>query len=146
MSMGNDRALSTEQLAIAASNLVDLAEERSDFSAKLLDQLQTALEEFNRRTTELTRDMPDKIAKQVVERIAGQVSQSAAGVLRPAEEKAQALLIEMKDAVTTYRSAARDAVETYRSTARHCTIFACISGLVTIVLVVFLAMKLVGSV
>ena len=146
MSMGNDRILSADELGEVVSTLARVAKRQQYDFDELLPKLDTSLIAFERGTTELTRDMPDKIAKQVVERIADQVSRSVTDVLRPAEEKAEALLNEVKDAVTTYRSAARDAVETYRSTARHCIIFACVSGLVTAVLIVFLAMKLFGSV
>jgi hypothetical protein len=62
-SMRNDRIRSPEESAKVASTLVDVAEEQSEFVGKLLDQLKMALEEFDRRTIQLTRDMPNEIAQ-----------------------------------------------------------------------------------
>jgi uncharacterized protein YaaW (UPF0174 family) len=138
MSMGNDRTLSAEQLAVAASTLVDRATIQQDTCDELLRKLETALNAFDRSTTELTRDMPNKIAKQaaqdVVQRIADEVKRSVTDVLRPAEAKAQTLLSAMEEAVATYRSA-----------AWRCIFVACLSGAASAVLVV-LAMKIVGIV
>jgi hypothetical protein len=96
MSIGNDRTLSAEELAVAASTLVDKATIQQDFCDELLRKLETALNAFDRGITELTRDMPSNIAKQaageVVQKIGDQVARKVADVLQPAEAKTQALL------------------------------------------------------
>lgn len=144
--MGNDHTLSVEELALAASTLVRVAKGQQYECEELLGQLKTALKQLEHGTTELTRNMPNKIAqqaaKEVVQTIADLVTQKVADVLRPAEERAQTLLRAMDQSVAAYRSAARDAVKT-------CIIFACVSaclsGVVSAVLVV-LVMKMVGIV
>jgi hypothetical protein len=109
MSMGNDRILSAEQLALAASTLVDKATSQQDFCDELLRKLETALNAFDDRSKELTRDLPKEIAQKaaqkVVQEVAGSVAQKLADVLQPAESKAQTLLRAMEEAAATYRSA-----------------------------------------
>jgi uncharacterized protein YaaW (UPF0174 family) len=119
-----------------ASTLVDVAEEQSECAGKLLDQLKMALEEFDRRTIQLTRDMPNEIAQQaaqkVVQSIADLVTQKVADVLRPVEAEAQRLLREMKTAAAEYRRAAWRVV-----------LVACLSGSASAVLVLALAKTIV---
>ena len=107
--MRNDRIRSPEESAKVASTLVDVAEEQSEFVGKLLDQLKMALEEFDHRTIQLTRDMPNEIAQQaaqkVVQSIADLVTQKVADVLRPVEAEVQRLLREIKNAAAEYRRA-----------------------------------------
>jgi hypothetical protein len=142
MSMGNDRTLSAEDQAALASTLVDLAVIQQDKCKALLGEFETALNAFDCRTTELTRDMPDKIARQaaqkVVADIADFVTRKLEKVLQPAEQRAQNLLRAMDKAVAEYQRAARKAVAT-------CIIYGCTSGLASAVLVV-LAMKMLGIV
>jgi uncharacterized protein YaaW (UPF0174 family) len=140
--MGDDRKLSADDLATAVSTLIDEATRQQDVSKELLCQLETARNTLQRGITELTRDMPNKIARQaaqeVVQGVADSITRSVADVLRPAEAKAQTLLSAMEQAAATYRRAARHAVVT-------CIIFACLSGSVSAILVVF-AMKMAGIV
>jgi len=147
MSIGNDRTLSAEELAVAASTLVDKATIQQDFCDELLRKLETALNAFDRGITELTRDMPSNIAKQaageVVQKIADQVARKVADVLQHAEAKTQALLRAMEAKTQTLLKEMEEAATTYRSAAWQCIFFACLSGSVSAILLV-LAMKMIG--
>jgi ABC-type transporter Mla subunit MlaD len=117
MNMANDGLLSAEELedlAETASGLVDLAEKQQIICKDLLDNLEKALNALDQGTTELTRDMPSKIAHQaaqeVVKGIADLVAPRVEEVLRPAEARAQNLLSAIDKAVEEYRRAARNAV------------------------------------
>ena len=153
MSMGNDRTLSAEELAVAASTLVDKATIQQDFCDELLRKLETALNAFDRGITELTRDMPSNIAKQaageVVQKIADQVARKVADVLQPAEVKAQTLLSAMEKAVEEYRRAAaecqRAAAECRRET-RSAVLTCVIAAAVSAVLVILAIMRMAGIV
>jgi cytosine/adenosine deaminase-related metal-dependent hydrolase len=138
MSMGNDHTLSAEELAVAASTLVRVAKGQQYECDELLDQLKTALKQLEHGTTELTRNMPNKIAqqaaKEVVQTIADLVTQKVADVLQPAEAEARTLLRTMENTVAEYRRAARNAV------------LRCIIASVSAVLVVLAMMKMAGIV
>jgi len=141
--MRNDRIRSPEELARVAGTLVDVAEEQSDVSDKLLDKLKMALEEFDRRTTALTRDMPNNIARpaaaQVVREIADLVTGKVSNVLQPAEARLQNFLTAMEEPLATYRCLARHRI--VRHPVLSLIIFACLSGFISAVLVV-LAMRI----
>jgi hypothetical protein len=142
MSMGSDRTLSAEELAEVVSTLVNVAERQQYVCEELLDQLKTALNAFESRTTELTRDMPNEIAQRaaqkVLEGIDASVTRSVTDVLRPVETKAQTLLGAMEEPVAMYRRVAQHWVVRYPVST---IIFvACLSGLVSAVLVVLAMM------
>jgi hypothetical protein len=139
--MANHRTLSAEDaedLAETASTLVDAAVAQRDNCEAVLRKLETALNAVDRGATQLTRDIPNKIAQQaaqeVVRSIADLVTQKVAEVLQPAEAEARTLLREIKDAAADYRRAKRDAVLT------------CIIASALVVLVVIAVMKMFGVV
>ncbi len=74
MSVRNDRTLSVEKLGIAVSNLVDAATEQQDICEKLLDQLRAATIELRTATTELTHNMPNKIAQQAAQGVVQKIT------------------------------------------------------------------------
>jgi hypothetical protein len=136
MSMGNDRALSAEQLAVAANALIDFAKGQQGVCDELLEQLKKDLKAFERGTNELTRDMPTKIARQtaheVVQSIGDSVRQKVEAVLSPVEAKIQRLLRDIESAAEEYK----------RVSWRVLVLVACLSGLVSAVLVLALAKRI----
>jgi ABC-type nitrate/sulfonate/bicarbonate transport system substrate-binding protein len=136
MSMGDDRTLSAEHQAKLASALVDAASAHQEKVENLLNAL-------DRGTT----DMPNKIAHEVVQRIADLVTQKVADVLQPAEAKAQTLLSQMEKAVEEYRRAAAEcqrAAAGCRREARSAVLTCVIAAAVSAVLAVFNIMKIAG--
>jgi hypothetical protein len=149
--MENNRTLSAEHQARLASSLLDAAVAQQDnvsnFMGKcdaLLGRLETAMNAFESRTAELTRDMPSTIAREaatrVVQEIADLVTQKVADVLQPMEVRAQTLLRAMEEPIAIYRRVARHPV--IRHPLWTVIIFACFQGLLSAVLVV-LIMKIV---
>lgn len=77
MNMANDGLLSAEELedlAETASGLVDLAEKQQIICKDLLDNLEKALNALDHGTTELTRDMPSKIAQQAAQEVVPKIA------------------------------------------------------------------------
>jgi hypothetical protein len=117
-----------------ASTLVDAAVAQQENVEKLLDAL-------DRGTT----DMPNKIAHEVVQRIADLVTRKVADVLQPAEAKAQTLLSAMEKAVEEYRRAAAEcqrAAAQCRRETRSAVLTCVIAAAVSAVLVVLNIMKI----
>jgi hypothetical protein len=143
-----------EDLAQTASTLVDLAKKQQYVCDDLLGQLTTMLNALDRGTKELTRDMPNNIARQaaqevvkgidasVAQSVDAAVTRSVANVLRPVEAKVQTLLRALEEPVATCRYVARHPVVRYP--VLTIIAFACVSGLFFAVVV--LAMKLLGIV
>jgi CHASE3 domain sensor protein len=142
MSMQNDRILSADELGEVVSTLARLASRQQNNCDELLRKLETAVNTFESRTVELTRDMPNKIAKRaaqdVVQRIADEVKRSVTDVLQPADAKAQTLLSAMEKAVEEYRRAAGEC----RSAVLICIIAAAVSA----VLLILAMMRMTGIV
>jgi hypothetical protein len=86
MSMQNDRVLSADELGEVVSTLARLASRQQNNCDELLRKLETAVNTFESRTEELTRDMPNEIAKRaaqdVVQRIADEVKRSVTVALQ----------------------------------------------------------------
>jgi hypothetical protein len=145
INMRNDQILSAEELedlAETASTLVNLAKQQQFDCDALLRKLETAMNAFESRTTELTLNMPNKIAQQaaqeVVARIDASVARSVADVLRPVETKAQTLLRAMDEAMAEYRRAAAEC----RRQARNAVLTCIIAAAVSAVLVLLATMKI----
>ena len=108
-----------EDLAETASTLVDLAKKQQYVCDDLLGQLTTMLNALDRGTKELTRDMPNNIARQAAQEVVegidasvarsveAAVTRSVANVLRPVEAKVQTLLRALEEPVATCRYVAR---------------------------------------
>jgi hypothetical protein len=139
MSMRIDRTLSAEHQAKLASALVDAAMAQQEKVEKLLNAL-------DRGTT----GMPNKIADEVVQRIADLVTRKVAEVLQPAEAKAQTLLSAMEKAVEEYRRAAAEcqrAAAECRREARSAVLTSVIAAAVSAVLVTLaIIMRMAGIV
>jgi hypothetical protein len=148
--MGNDKTLSAkelEDLAETASTLVDLARQQQYDCGELLRKLGTEVNRFESRTAELVRNMPNDIAQQaakdVVKSIDASVTQSVAAVLGPVETKVQTLLSALEEPVATYRRVAQHWI--VRHPVVTIILFACLSGLVSAILVVLAARYLLRA-
>jgi len=145
MSMRIDRTLSAEHQAKLASALVDAAVAQQEKVEKLLNAL-------DRGTT----GMPNKIADEVVQRIADLVTRKVAEVLQPAEAKAQTLLSAMEKAAEEYRRAAaecqRAAAECQRAAAdcrreaRSAVVTSVIAAVVAVLVTLAIIMRVAGIV
>jgi hypothetical protein len=151
MSMQNDRVLSADELAELVSTLARLGGRQQRNCDDLLGKLETAMNTFESRTGELTRDMPDEVAKRaaqdVVERIADEVKRSVKDVLQPADAKAQTLLSAMEKAVEEYRRAAAEclrAAAECRRKARNAVLTCFIAAAVSAVLVILAMIRMAG--
>jgi len=149
--MEDNRILSAEHQARLASTLLDAAVAQQDNVRNLrskcdavLGRLEMAMNHFESRTAELTRDMPNRIAQRAAERVVEEISdlvtQKVADVLQPMEARASTLLRAMEEPVATYRRVAQHPV--VRHPLWTIIIFACFQGLLSAVLVV-LIMKIV---
>ena len=133
-----DRTLSAEHQAKLASALVDAAVAQQEKVEKLLNAL-------DRGTT----GMPNKIADEVVQRIADLVTRKVAEVLQPAEAKAQTLLSAMEKAAEEYRRAAAEcqrAAAECRRKARSAVLTCFIAAALSAVLVILAMMRMAGIV
>lgn len=108
-----------------ASTLVDLSEEQSEFVGKLLEQLEKALKEFDRRTRNMPSEIAQQAAQKVVQSIANSVSHKVADALRSAEAELQRLLRDINNAAAEYKRASI-LDETWRV-----VLIACVSGVVS---------------
>lgn len=108
-----------------ASTLVDLSEEQSEFVGKLLEQLEKALKEFDRRTRNMPSEIAQQAAQKVVQSIADSVSHKVADALRSAEAELQRLLRDINNAAAEYKRASI-LDETWRV-----VLIACVSGVVS---------------
>ena len=138
MSMRIDRTLSAEHQAKLASALVDAAMAQQEKVEKLLNAL-------DRGTT----GMPNKIADEVVQRIADLVTRKVAEVLQPAEAKAQTLLSAMEKAAEEYRRAAAEcqrAAADCRREARSAVVTSVIAAVVAVLVTLAIIMRVAGIV
>ena len=138
MSMRIDRTLSAEHQAKLASALVDAAVAQQEKVEKLLNAL-------DRGTT----GMPNKIADEVVQRIADLVTRKVAEVLQPAEAKAQTLLSAMEKAAEEYRRAAAEcqrAAADCRREARSAVVTSVIAAVVAVLVTLAIIMRVAGIV
>ena len=138
-----------EDLAQTASTLVDLAKRQQYVCDDLLSKLSTMLNDLDRGTKELTREMPNNIAGQAAQEVVKgidasvarsvdvAVTRSVANVLRPVEAKVQTLLRALEEPVATCRYVAQHPVVRYPVLTMIG--FACVSGLFSALVV--LAMK-----
>ena len=133
-----DRTLSAEHQAKLASALVDAAVAQQEKVEKLLNAL-------DRGTT----GMPNKIADEVVQRIADLVTRKVAEVLQPAEAKAQTLLSAMEKAAEEYRRAAAEcqrAAADCRREARSAVVTSVIAAVVAVLVTLAIIMRVAGIV